>query len=524
MIKDNMTLLLYYDETTTLIYNMINNSVLGKIDNDSSLIRYLLNIMELHNVRVNENDYLVLRKLDNVVTTLQRVIIEFYSGYDVKLKKLLNKGYEVNHINKDKLDNRLCNLELVSHLDNIKHRDNKQYTVVYSSNELLKLQHIVKINQQYKKDTIYLQKMNKYIIDSVIRKDSNKSIDKLFGCRYCDYLLFNNVKTLTKKNASIIRESNNRVTFTNVKKYTKKSAFSPTNIDRIISSYDRYIVHRTIINNIEVINKLISLKQNSNFKLLLEKIDFISIIKELKYNYLHTPNNYLIIEDNILLTLSIKDIFREIRSKNKKLLILYLLNIFKRLDSVKNNTNYFKYKQRPTTLIIPYLLKEDFINIDLISKDLLNYYKNITYSLLTRNTGNTSSQLIYRNSNLENKYKNRDIKTIEYIYTILSNNTDLQKYGYITIEDLITSLRVLNEERKNNGLSYNNILNGTEKFVRRHLNKDTQLINDLSKIGIKYISLNNKTISSILSYQKEKKTYSLYLNKKVIVLSKLYKK
>ena len=138
--------------------------------------------------------------------------------------------------------------------------------------------------------------------------------------------------------------------------------------------------------------------------------------------------------------------------------------------------------------------------------------------------GNTTSQLIYRNSNLENKYKNRDIKTIEDIYTILSNNTDLQKYGYITIKDLVTSLRVLNEERKNNGLSYNNILNGTEKFVRRHLNKDTQLIKDLSKIGIKYISLNNKTISSILSYQVEKKTYSLYIKKRVIVLSKLYKK
>ena len=106
----------------------------------------------------------------------------------------------------------------------------------------------------------------------------------------------------------------------------------------------------------------------------------------------------------------------------------------------------------------------------------------------------------------------------------MSNSTTLQKYGYITIEELVTSLRVLNEERKSNGLPYNEILNGTEKFVRRHLNKDTQLIKDLSKIGIKYISLNNKTISSILSYQKEKKTYSLYLNKKVIVLSKLYKK
>ena len=312
--------------------------------------------------------------------------------------------------------------------------------------------------------------------------------------------------------------------FSNIKKYTKKSAFSPTNLQSIISSYDRYIVHRTIINNLEVINKLISLKQNSNFNLLLEKIDFIHIIKELKNNYLHTPNNYLIIEDNILLTLSIKDIFREIRGYSKKVKILYLLNIFKRLDSVKNNTNYFKSKQRPTTLIIPYLLKEDFINIDFISKDLLNYYKNITYSLLTRNLGNTTSQLIYRNSNLENKYKNRDIKTIEDIYTILSNNTDLQKYGYITIKDLVTSLRVLNEERKNNGLSYNEILNGTENFVRRHLNKDTQLINDLSKICIKYIYLNNNTISSILSYQVEKKTYSLYLNKKVIVLSKLYKR
>ena len=33
MIKDNMTLLLYYDETTTLIYNMIN-----KYLNDKTLI------------------------------------------------------------------------------------------------------------------------------------------------------------------------------------------------------------------------------------------------------------------------------------------------------------------------------------------------------------------------------------------------------------------------------------------------------------------------------------------------------
>ena len=67
MIKDNMTLLLYYDETTTLIYNMINNSVLGKIDNDSSLIRYLLNIMELN--------YL---KLAQFVLNFQRQIQKYY--------------------------------------------------------------------------------------------------------------------------------------------------------------------------------------------------------------------------------------------------------------------------------------------------------------------------------------------------------------------------------------------------------------------------------------------------------------
>ena len=32
-----------------------------------------------------------------------------------------HKGQEVNHINADKSDNRLCNLEIVTHRDNMKH-------------------------------------------------------------------------------------------------------------------------------------------------------------------------------------------------------------------------------------------------------------------------------------------------------------------------------------------------------------------------------------------------------------------
>ncbi len=521
MLKDRMTLILYYDENTSFIYDICNREILGVIDNNSSLIRYLLDIMELNNVRLNDSKYLTLRNKKGIVTTLQRLIVEFYSRYDVKLRELLDNGYEINHINKNKLDNRLSNLEVVSHMDNIKHRDNQTYEVAYSTNSLIKLQDIVMSKDEYVKDTRYLNKIGKYFKDTIIKKQ-DKDIRKWFSCRYSDYLLFNNVNKIDTKIISIARESNNIVNFNTTKKRLKKITLSKDIILNLVVEYDRYIVDKTIIHNIELINSLTKQKQYVNFKLLLDKVQFSTIIKELYYNYLHTTNNYLIIEDNIILTLSIKDILRNIKSKYKKIIVLYILNIFKRQNRVNTNTSI--NRQVPTSLLIPYLYKEDFKDIDRLSKELLRYYKNITYSLLTRNMDDTISVLTYRNSNLKQKYNNRDSKTLEDIYTILSTSINLKKYGYITIPEVVSCLKELNTKRKLNNQPSIEISNGIENFVRRHLKKDAQLISDLSKIGIKYVPLNNHTISSILSYQKEYRNYSLYAKKRVIVLSKLYKR
>lgn len=521
MLKDRMTLILYYDENTSFIYDICNREILGVIDNNSSLIRYLLDIMELNNVRLNDSKYLILRNKKGIVTTLQRLIVEFYSRYDVKLRELLDNGYEINHINKNKLDNRLSNLEVVSHMDNIKHRDKKTYEVAYSNNSLIKLQDIVMSKDEYVKDTRRLNKIGKYFKDTIIKKQ-DKDIRKWFSCRYSDYLLFNNVKKLDAKITSIVRESDNRDDFNTTKKRLKKITLSKDNILNILVEYDKYIVDKTIIHNIELINSLTKQKQYVNFKLLLDKVQFSTIIKELYYNYLHTTNNYLIIEDNIILTLSIKDILRNIKSKYKRLIVLYILNIFKRQNRVNTNTSI--NRQVPTSLLIPYLYKEDFKDIDRLSKELLRYYKNITYSLLTRNMGDTISVLTYRNNNLKQKYNNRDSKTLEDIYTILSTSINLKKYGYITIPEVVSSLKELNNKRKLDNQPSIEISNGIENFVRRHLRKDTQLISDLSKIGVKFVYLNNNTISSILAYQEELKNYSLYAGKKVIVLSKLYKR
>lgn len=523
MLKDRITLILYYDEDIAFIYDICNMEILGVIDNDSSLIRYLLGIMELNNVRVNDSKYLILRNKKGIVTTLQRLIVEFYSRYDVKLKELLDNGYEINHINKNKLDNRLSNIEVVSHMDNIKHRDNQTYEVAYSTNSLIKLQDIVMSKDEYVKDTRYLHKMNKLFIDSIIKEES-KNLDKWFACRYSNYLLFKNNTMNIEKITSIVRESNNRVTFSNIKKYSKKMAISKTNIDNLLFLYDKYIVYRTKSNNIKIIEELIKRNKYSNFRKLLEETQCIEILRDIFNICLYNEQNHIIIDDNIVVIVPIKIITREIRGKYKYLRELYILNILRRLNKVSSNKSLFS-KQVPTSFIFPYLRRGDFTDIDNISKTLLFLNKgDITYSIVARVFGIDKADLVFRNSYLKSTYLERNTKTLEDIYTILSTNTILQKYGYITSEEILLSLKQLNENRKNKGEPFIDINNKTIRFIKNHLNIDIQLIKDLSKIGIKFVYLNNNTISSILAYQEELKNYSLYAGKKVIVLSKLYKK
>ena len=80
----------------------------GIIDVDYSLIRYLGQATEINDININNCGYPIIKRKDNRTTTLGRFILEYYSKYDERLKELLeNEDYEVNHINRNKLDNRI---------------------------------------------------------------------------------------------------------------------------------------------------------------------------------------------------------------------------------------------------------------------------------------------------------------------------------------------------------------------------------------------------------------------------------
>ena len=77
------------------------------IDVDYSLIRYLAQQLTVTDVVLNNCGYPIITR-NNRTTTLYRLILEFYSKYDEKLKQMLkNKQLEINHINKDKQNNKM---------------------------------------------------------------------------------------------------------------------------------------------------------------------------------------------------------------------------------------------------------------------------------------------------------------------------------------------------------------------------------------------------------------------------------
>ena len=79
------------------------------IDCDYSLIRFLISQLSLKEITLNNWNYPVIKQGDSI-TLLYRLILQYYSKYDEELKKILqNKNYEINHISKNTLDNRLSN-------------------------------------------------------------------------------------------------------------------------------------------------------------------------------------------------------------------------------------------------------------------------------------------------------------------------------------------------------------------------------------------------------------------------------
>ena len=143
------------------MYKTLKEKNVGIIDIDYSLLRYLAKALVYKSMSINKSGYPTIARDDNKTTTLGRFILEYYSKYDEELKQILiNTEYEINHKNRNKLDNRLENLEIVTHSDNIKHSKGTSYEVLYSTDKLKQLQEQNIQDKQQIVDEQYLKRMS----------------------------------------------------------------------------------------------------------------------------------------------------------------------------------------------------------------------------------------------------------------------------------------------------------------------------------------------------------------------------
>ena len=111
------------------------------IDIDYSLIRYLAKQLVFKEVILNNCGYPIIKRDNGTFTTLHRFILEYYSKNDDTLKTLLNdKKCEINHKNKNRLDSRIENLEILTHQDNIRHSKGLDYKIELTWQQLQKIQ------------------------------------------------------------------------------------------------------------------------------------------------------------------------------------------------------------------------------------------------------------------------------------------------------------------------------------------------------------------------------------------------
>ena len=192
----------------------------GIIDVDFSLIRYLGQATEINDININNCGYVIIKRDNDTTTTLGRFILEYYSKYDDRLKEILkNKEYEINHINSDKLDNRIQNLEIVTHQDNIKHSKGLNYDIIYKSEDLKLLQEMNKNEKKQEIDKQYLNRISGLFFKLYNSYMENKECKLDIKILKCCYLKFKNNKTKSSIKEQEIRESKD---LTTLKQYYRK--------------------------------------------------------------------------------------------------------------------------------------------------------------------------------------------------------------------------------------------------------------------------------------------------------------
>ncbi len=509
----------------------------GIIDVDFSLIRYLGQATEIKDIDINNCGYVIIKRKDNTTTTLGRFILEYYSKYDNRLKEILeNTEYEINHINSDKLDNRIENLEIVTHQDNIKHSKGLNYDIIYKSEDLKLLQEMNKNEKKQEIDKQYLNRISGLffkLYNSYMEKKECKLDIKILKC--C-YLKFKNNKTKSNTKEQEIRESKD---LTTLKQYKLMSYFHTNFIKEILQKKKQYIYKKVVGNNITLLNKYI--ERYPILKNIFKKYKIMDkeFKEQLKFDKSNSRNilidfltdiykfNWYVIENgHILLTVNIRN-FINVKGKYKAFLTLYLLGLLKRQNDIsKQNTISNRLVHTPSFIHIPFYTDELLKQANNIAKDLLPLNLNkFTYFLIRQEFGEEIADSIYKNKKSKSNYK-YGLRAKEDIIEFIKTDKDILNFGFMTVEEIFDHIQGLNVQRQIKGENYNNIYNSFINFIKSLLLYNTDTKKRLDELGFTYISLNTKIIENIKKYQKEQGfdfPISLKPKEKVIVMKKLIK-
>ena len=503
----------------------------GIIDLDYSLIRYIGQATEINDININNCGYVTIKRKDDTTTTLGRFILEYYSKYDDILKEILeNKEYEINHINSNKLDNRIENLEIVTHQDNIKHSKGVNYEIIYKSEELKQLQELNEKEDKQEIDKQYLHRISG-LFYKAYRTD--KIDTKLMKCCYLEFK-YNKIKSNNKKGR--VTESKELI---KIEEYKLMTRFHTNFIKTIIQKKKEYIFKKVVNNNISLLTRYISryptidkiLKKykilDKDFKeeLNFEHSNSRNILLDFYY-YIFKLNHYIIENGNILLTVTIKYLIN-VNGKYKAFLTLYLLGLLKRQNDIsKPNTTSNRFVNTPSFIQIPIYTDELLKQANNIAKDLLALNLNkFTYFLIRQEFGEEIADSIYKNKKSKSNYK-YGLRAKDDIIEFIKTDKDILNFGFMKVEEIFENIQGLNVQRQIKGEEYNKIYNSFRNFIKALLLYNTDTKKVLENLEFRYVCLSSKTIQNIKKYQEEQGfnfPVSLKPKEKVIVMKKLIK-
>lgn len=542
-----MTFIIKIDEINSVL---VNYSLKGKkckkmqvtactlISTNYTLFRYLLKLLNTNSININKNGYVTLRKEDKTVTSLQQIIIGFYAKYD---KNINIKEYEVDHINNEKLDNRITNLQILKHSENIKKTYNSDYNIEISSEYIQELDNKIKNKVQYEKDKRIMQNIN----NNMLKALNDEKLNYLKECCYF-YISSSSISKSISK-AKNIRQII-KIVINDINNFLAKKV---NNFYNIVEFRNKYIIYNLFNYNLKMLNryrkqykyldevlskyKILDMEYNKNrFNLDVENIlGKVIYEEEVNYEYLcenfgkskHIlydlyikiiQDNYTIKDDNVLSTLTIGFEVDNI-GKYKILRIMYLLGLLKRANS-NNKMSFFS---------IPYYTNELIKEANRKAKKILKLkLRKVRFFTVIEEFGEDIAKEVYgeRYNYLRSRYEKTSKKVKEIVIDFLKTDEQLRKLGYVTSAEIVEYVETLKDIGKTDIPIYRNF----EMFIKDLLRYSTEVKLVMEQNGFEYRVINKSIINNTKNFQKSKNinhtiTTGLYSKGYAVILKKLTK-